>query len=83
MIVSSPSTLPSPPWQVPSFPSFFLLGSVPDAFIDWNILMVVFLGRIDEGASQLPLLYDLCPYCPMKYLFPNSVNVICSRAVKE
>lgn len=83
MIVSSPSTLPSPPWQVPCFPSFFLWGSVPDAFRDWNILMVVFLGRIDNGASQLLLLYDLCPHRPMKSLFANSANVICTRAVKE
>src|SRR3712207_8824520 len=53
MIVSSPSTLPIPPWQVPCFPSFFLWGSVPDAFIDWKILTVLFLVRIDNGPSQL------------------------------
>ena len=83
MIVSSPSTLPSPPGQVPGFPSFFLWGSVPDAFIDCNILMVAFLGRIDKGPSKLLLLYDLCQHRPMKSLFPNSANVICTRAVKE
>ena len=83
MIVSSPSTLPSPPWQVPCFPSFCLWGRVPDAFIDWNILMVVILGRMDDGPSQLLILYDLCLHRAMKSLFPNSANVICTRAVKE
>ena len=83
MIVSSPSTLPSPPWQVPCFPSFFLWGIVPDAFRDWNILIVAFLGRIDKGPSQLLLLYALCLHRPMKSLYPNTANVICTRAVKE
>ena len=83
MIVSSPNTLPSPPWQVPCFPSSFLCWSVPDAFIDWNILMVDFLRHIDNGSSQFLLLYDLCPHRPMICLFPNSANVICTRAVKE
>ena len=45
--------------------------------------MVAFLGRSDNGPSQLLLLYDLCPHRPMKSLFPNSANVICTRAVKE
>ena len=45
--------------------------------------MVVFLWRIDNGPSQLLLLYDLCPHRPMKSVFPNSANVICTRAVKE
>src|SRR3712207_7814757 len=79
----SPSTLPIPPWQVPCFPSFFLWGSVPDAFIDWNMLTVLFLVRIDNGPSQLLLLYDLCPHRTMKSLFPNSAKVICTRAVKR
>ena len=81
MILSSPSTLPSPPWQVPCFPSVFLWGSVPDAFIDWNILMVAFLLRIYNGPPQLLLLYDLYLHRPMQSLFPNSANVICTRAV--
>src|SRR3712207_6875711 len=53
--ISSPSTLPIPPWQVPCFPSFFLWGSVPDAFIDGNILTVLFLVRIrsEEHTSEL------------------------------
>ena len=83
MIVSPPSTLPSPPCQVPCFPSFFLWGTVTDAFIDWKILMVVFSVRIHNRPSQLLLLYDLYPHRPMKSLFPNSANVICTRAVKE
>src|SRR3712207_6374179 len=83
MIVSSPSTLPIPPWQVPCFPSFFLWGSVPDGFIDWNILTVLFLVRIDNRPSQLLLLYELCPQHTMKSLFPNSAKVICTRGVKR
>ena len=49
--------------------------------MDWNILMVAFLGRIDNGPSQLLLLYDLCLHRPMQSLFHNSANVICTRAV--
>ena len=58
-------------------------GSVTDAFIDWNILMVVFPVSIHNGPSQLLLLYDLYQHRPMKSLFPNSANVICTRAVKD
>src|SRR3712207_7959209 len=81
MIVSSPSTLPIPPWQVPCFPSFFLWGSVPDAFRDWNILTVLFLVRIDNGPSQLLLLYDLCPHRDRKSTRLNSSHANISYAV--
>lgn len=67
----------------PMFSFLLPLCSVADAFIDWNILMVVFLGRIHIGPSQLLVLYDLCPLRPMKSLFPSSANVMCTRAVKE
>ena len=67
----------------PMFSFLLPLGSEADAFIDWNILMVVFLGRIHIGPSQLLVVYDLCPHRPMKSLFPNSENVMCTHAVKE
>ena len=45
--------------------------------------MVLLLVRIDDRPSELRLLYDLCLNRPMKYLFPSSAYVICTRAVKE
>ena len=75
--------MPIPPWQVTCFPSFFLWGSVPDAFLDCSILMVLFLVLIDNVASQVLLIYDLCPHPTMKSILPNTANVICTRDVKQ
>uniref|UniRef100_UPI00358EC1A3 hypothetical protein n=1 Tax=Klebsiella pneumoniae TaxID=573 RepID=UPI00358EC1A3 len=58
------------------FVSFIIWASVVDAFIDCNILMVIFLVSIDKVISHFLLLYDLCAHQTMKSGFPNASNLI-------
>uniref|UniRef100_UPI00358ECB5D hypothetical protein n=1 Tax=Klebsiella pneumoniae TaxID=573 RepID=UPI00358ECB5D len=61
------------------FPSFVIWGSVPDLFIDCNILMVLFLVCIAQFPSPFLLLYDLCAHQTVKSGFPNASNLIHNR----